>query len=64
MFQIQEEAQKPTKTELGQKLALERIEKRVVGYKADLEREMQERKTKEPPVSPRVYKSTVARESL
>jgi hypothetical protein len=56
--------QKLTKTELGQKLALERIEKRVVGYNADLEREMQERKTNEPPVSPRVYKSTVARKSL
>jgi hypothetical protein len=34
-LQLREEAQKPLKTELGQKLALERIEKRVNGMCSD-----------------------------
>jgi hypothetical protein len=51
------------KTELGQKLAWERIEKRVKGFKANLQREMlqerAEQQAKQPPKSPQLYKSSV-----
>jgi hypothetical protein len=61
--QLSKEAFLDRKTELGQKLALERIEKRVKGFKVNLQREMlqerAEKQAKQPPKSPQLYKSSV-----
>jgi hypothetical protein len=61
--QLAEEARLPPKSELGKKLAKVRIEKRVNGFKANLEREMFEEQAakaaRELPKSPKIYKSSV-----
>jgi hypothetical protein len=58
--QLHKEVTLPTKSELGQKLARERIEKRVKGFKSDLQLEMrQDQVGKLSRKSPKVYRSSV-----
>jgi hypothetical protein len=60
LAQLKEEAQKVLKTALGQQLAMKLIEKRANGFKANLNREMQEGRVETLPPFPRVYKLAIA----
>jgi hypothetical protein len=61
--QLRKEATLPTKSDLGQKLALERIEKRVNGFKSDLQRDMCQNQVAKTSIkarkSPKLYLSSV-----